>query len=177
MDGSDTVTRDAFLDVVWQDEELLRAEFDAIISASWPEPPEPPPPPAPPAPRNRPPTWPAPPGRPVLRARPAELPVPPGPWRGRQRSPPEWKEGDAIDVRRIVEHRIAWPDTNFAVLSRPPAQRRSPFGGDHLADVGASVAVTGAPPRFCAILTTSPGMAIVVCVDRSARIAALVPHQ
>jgi len=33
---------DAFLDLVYADDELLRAEFDALISAAWPNTPDPP---------------------------------------------------------------------------------------------------------------------------------------
>jgi len=78
-----TVIEDSFLDLVCQDEDLLRAEFDALIAASWHLPP--PPPPAVPRPAGRPPHWP-----------PAPLPEPPRPARTpreaprlrRQRSPP-----------------------------------------------------------------------------------------
>lgn len=48
---------DAFLDLIYGDEEFLRAEFDALISASWDPPP--PRPPALPEPADRPPGWPA----------------------------------------------------------------------------------------------------------------------
>jgi hypothetical protein len=88
--GSDTATRDAFLDVVCRDEELLRAEFEAIIGASWPGSSEPPasPPPAPPGPADRQPPGPERPDWPAPSTRAARLPVPPRLWRGRQRSPP-----------------------------------------------------------------------------------------
>jgi hypothetical protein len=39
---------EAFTDLISGDEDLVRAEFDALIAASWQQPP--PPPPAPPAP-------------------------------------------------------------------------------------------------------------------------------
>jgi hypothetical protein len=80
-----TVSLDeAFLDLVTADDDLVRAEFDALIAASWDAPP--PPPPAVPAPADRPPGWPAPRGpEPVRRAGrlvPARRPT-------RQRSPPQ----------------------------------------------------------------------------------------
>ncbi len=74
--------RDAFLAVVYADADWLRAEFDAIVQASWAEPPVRPHRPGWPAPapaRPEPARWrprPAPPGRPV------------GPAPARQRSPP-----------------------------------------------------------------------------------------
>ena len=76
---------DAFLDIICHDEELLRAEFDALVAASWDEPPSPPPPAGP-----RPADNPAP--RPTTRAS-TEQQVPPqsyhpGPAGRRQRSPP-----------------------------------------------------------------------------------------
>ncbi|GGN95074.1 hypothetical protein GCM10010112_84980 [Actinoplanes lobatus] len=43
--------QDAFIDLVCQDDDLLRAEFDALVAASWHTPPGPPPP----APPRRPP--------------------------------------------------------------------------------------------------------------------------
>ncbi|WP_433304033.1 hypothetical protein ACQP2F_13735 [Actinoplanes sp. CA-030573] len=51
--------RDAFIDLVCQDEGLLRAEFDALIAASWQTPPDSPPP----APPRRPPPGAGPPAR------------------------------------------------------------------------------------------------------------------
>jgi len=79
-----TVVEDAFLDLVCQDDELLRAEFDALIAASWHTPP--PPPPAPSDPARRPPGWPpAPPGEP----RPLRQTVREAPRLRRQRSPPD----------------------------------------------------------------------------------------
>jgi hypothetical protein len=81
-----TLTHDAFLDLVYHDDDLVRAEFDAIVAAAWPDPPEPPPPAAPPAPDDHPsgppgpPEWEAP-G--ALRTR-----LPEHPRRGRQRAPP-----------------------------------------------------------------------------------------
>jgi len=49
--GCTVPVEDELLDLVLSDPELLRAEFEAIIAASWPDPPNPPPPtrPAPPA--------------------------------------------------------------------------------------------------------------------------------
>jgi len=78
-------TDDEFIDLICQDEELLRAEFDALIAASWLTPPPPPPPPAPPRPTP-------PPDRrtgPVDAEEPAPLQgsVPAARW-NRQRSPP-----------------------------------------------------------------------------------------
>jgi hypothetical protein len=86
-----TLIRDAFLDLVFQDEDLVRAEFDAIVAAAWPEPPAPPPPAAPPAPDDHPAGAPVshgwwPPG-----GRRMTLPEPARPRRGRQRAPPTWK--------------------------------------------------------------------------------------
>jgi hypothetical protein len=37
-----------FWALMCEDEELLRAEFEAIVSAAWPDPPDPPPAPTPP---------------------------------------------------------------------------------------------------------------------------------
>jgi hypothetical protein len=76
-------TRTAFLDLVYQDPDLVRAEFDALIAASWQSPP--PPPAATPRPADRPAHWPSAP-------RPEPLPphprVPEGRRVTRQRSPP-----------------------------------------------------------------------------------------
>jgi hypothetical protein len=83
-----TLTRDAFADLVYQDDDLVRAEFDAIVAAAWPEPPLPPPPAAPPAPGDRPPArhrwW-----EPGVRL--IRRPVPGQRRRGRQRAPPDRK--------------------------------------------------------------------------------------
>jgi hypothetical protein len=38
---------EAFSDLISGDDDLVRAEFDALIAAGWPEPPPSPPPPAP----------------------------------------------------------------------------------------------------------------------------------
>lgn len=78
-----TTDCDEFLDILCADEELLRAEFDAIVGASWDEPP-PPTPPEPPTP-----PWRAPSDRDWagLRAAPAPFPCGAGRW-ARQRSPP-----------------------------------------------------------------------------------------
>jgi hypothetical protein len=97
MPSSDTVARDAFVDLLCQDEDLVRAEFDAIIAAAWPVPPMPPALPAPPGSDERPPRWPIRPGWTDLSARTARLLAPPPRWRGRQRSPPSTEEGDAIE--------------------------------------------------------------------------------
>jgi hypothetical protein len=74
---------EVFLDLVTHDDDLVRAEFDALIAASWDAPP--PPPPAVPAPADRPPGWPAPgptdPPRLADRSVPVSRPI-------RQRSPP-----------------------------------------------------------------------------------------
>lgn len=74
---------ETFLDLVTRDDDLVRAEFDALIAASWDAPP--PPPPAAPAPADRPPGWPEPshPGPPRLADRRR-----PGRRVSRQRSPP-----------------------------------------------------------------------------------------
>jgi hypothetical protein len=89
MPCSDIETRDAFLSLLCQDDELVRAEFDAIIAAAWStEPPPPPPVPAPPGPDDRPTGWPIGSGWPERPGRTARLPVPPRRLRGRQRSPP-----------------------------------------------------------------------------------------
>jgi hypothetical protein len=76
--------RDEFLAIVCADEELLRAEFEAIVGASWDEPP-------PPTPREPPtPSWPGPPDPESADLRPATPPPFPcgaGRW-ARQRSPP-----------------------------------------------------------------------------------------
>jgi len=47
-----------FIDLICQDDELVRAEFDALVAASWRLPP--PEPPAPPRPADQPPGPPAP---------------------------------------------------------------------------------------------------------------------
>ena len=88
--------QDEFLAVLCADEELLRAEFEAIIDASWDEPP-----PARPARPNRPS------GQGPTRRRRAPRTVrmrsrhPETRVRGRQRSPPPWpvpgvKSGDTF---------------------------------------------------------------------------------
>ncbi|MCU7723858.1 hypothetical protein ODJ79_09045 [Actinoplanes sp. KI2] len=46
-------TGQAFVDLVCADDELVRAEFDALIAASWPTPPA-----VPPVPPRRPAPWP-----------------------------------------------------------------------------------------------------------------------
>jgi hypothetical protein len=75
---------DVFLDLVCQDDELVRDEFDALIAASWHTPP--PPPPALPEPSDRPPGWPCPP-LPAPRRQPGAAP-PSRAGTRRQRSPP-----------------------------------------------------------------------------------------
>ncbi|MFY1671002.1 hypothetical protein ACN27G_13685 [Plantactinospora sp. WMMB334] len=47
---------EAFVELVQHDDDLMRAEFEALIDACWHEPP--PPPPARPQPAPRPPLWP-----------------------------------------------------------------------------------------------------------------------
>jgi hypothetical protein len=76
---------DAFLDIICHDEELLRAEFEALVAASWDDPPPPPPPPAGPRPADNP----AP--RPTTRTTDEEVPPEsyhPAPAGRRQRAPP-----------------------------------------------------------------------------------------
>jgi hypothetical protein len=73
--------RDTFLAVVYADTEWLRAEFDAIVDASWDEPP------ARPEPSGRPVPGPARPYPPRRRARPLRR-GPVGPTPARERSPP-----------------------------------------------------------------------------------------
>lgn len=77
-------TDEAFLGLVYGDEELVRAEFDALIAASWDPPP--PTPPALPEPPDRPPGWPTPPlpDAPPL----PDRPLPPRTRSSRQRAPP-----------------------------------------------------------------------------------------
>jgi len=87
MNLSTREARAAFADLVYADQQLVDAEFDALIAASYGKPPAPPPP-APP----RVPPRPGIPHPPV----PRPLPGPPattpalatGPEHGRQRSPP-----------------------------------------------------------------------------------------
>jgi len=77
--------QDAFIDLICQDDDLLRAEFDALIAASW----DPPPAAPPPAPPRRPPPGAGPPaaafidpGRPYVGGTPTR-------WHHRrQRAPP-----------------------------------------------------------------------------------------
>jgi hypothetical protein len=81
----------AFADLICADQEWLRAEFDALISASFGAPPErqrPAPPPVPPS---------GGPGWPVLPAVASAVgPAHPvsGPGHRRQRSPPRWCQSD-----------------------------------------------------------------------------------
>jgi hypothetical protein len=86
MNLSTREARVAFADVVYADQQLVDAEFDALIAASYGKPPAPPPPapslvpprpgiPHPPVPRP----LPGPPATPSLAT---------GPEHGRQRSPP-----------------------------------------------------------------------------------------
>jgi hypothetical protein len=80
-----TAVRDAFVDLICQDDDLVRAEFDALVAASWHTPPGPPPP----APPRRPPPGAAPPATPVVDG--GRLPAGRAPARRhgrRQRSPP-----------------------------------------------------------------------------------------
>jgi len=82
-----TARLEEFAELIYADDEFVRAEFAALIAASWPTPPPVDPPPAPPQPSRRPPRWPSPPvrdGLAVSATQPRRL----GPrWR-RQRSPP-----------------------------------------------------------------------------------------
>jgi hypothetical protein len=77
---------DEFVDLICQDDELVRAEFDALVAACWDIAPPPARPPAPPRPAWRPPGW------PVESLRNVAPPPPPSPPLGRrynrQRSPP-----------------------------------------------------------------------------------------
>ncbi|GIJ60927.1 hypothetical protein Vau01_084430 [Virgisporangium aurantiacum] len=86
-----TLTRDAFLDAVLHDDDLLRAEFDAIVAAAWPEPPAPPPPAAPATPGDRPAARPGSPGPWPPKTLRTRLPAPARRWYCRQRSPPDRK--------------------------------------------------------------------------------------
>jgi hypothetical protein len=88
--GMTLTTREAdaaFADVVYADQQLVDAEFDALIAASYGTPPAPPPP-APP----RVPPRPGIPHPPVPRPLPGRAAITPalatGPEHGRQRSPP-----------------------------------------------------------------------------------------
>ncbi|HTX28087.1 MAG TPA: hypothetical protein VME19_13830 [Streptosporangiaceae bacterium] len=87
MDLSTHEADAAFADLVYADQQLVDAEFDALIAASYGEPPAPPPP-APP----RVPPRPGIPGPPVPRPLPGPAAAIPslatGPEHGRQRSPP-----------------------------------------------------------------------------------------
>jgi len=77
--------QDAFVDLICQDDELLRAEFDALIAASWQTPPGPPPP----APPRRPPPGATPLARPLTDAgRPHVGSTPIRRHHRRQRGPP-----------------------------------------------------------------------------------------
>ena len=77
-----------FVELICQDDDLVRAEFDALIAACWDTAPPPATPPALPRPAPRPPGWPV--------ASASDIaPVPPAPppplgrrW-NRQRSPPD----------------------------------------------------------------------------------------
>ncbi|MDG4830404.1 hypothetical protein O7627_13955 [Solwaraspora sp. WMMD1047] len=78
--------REAFVEAVRHDDDLMRAEFDALIAANWPTRPPPPPPPALPRPVPRPAGWPA---TPAPRREPAgRRPRADARPRSRQRSPP-----------------------------------------------------------------------------------------
>jgi len=92
--GSRTASRvrDEFVELICNDDELVRAEFDAIVAASWDTAPPAGRPPAVPFPASRPPGWPVPSARDLA-------PVPPGRsqrlarrW-NRQRSPPGHRVG------------------------------------------------------------------------------------
>jgi hypothetical protein len=86
MNVSTREARAAFADVVYADQQLVDAEFDALIAASYGKPPAPPPAPprVPPRPGN-----PHPPAPRPLPGPPATTPsLATGPEHGRQRSPP-----------------------------------------------------------------------------------------
>src|SRR5690348_16665054 len=79
---------DEFVDLMCQDDELVRAEFEALVAACWDLAPPPARPPALPRPARRPPGWPV---VPVDDVSPV-LPPPSPPLRrryNRQRSPPD----------------------------------------------------------------------------------------
>jgi hypothetical protein len=78
-------SHDAFLDLIYQDEELLRADFDALIAASWP--PSPPSPPTQSQPAGQPPGWPT--AAHDLSAANPIREVPTWPQFNRQRAPPK----------------------------------------------------------------------------------------
>jgi len=81
--GPATVTGQAFVDLVCADDELMRAEFDALIAASWPSPPA-----VPPVPPRRSAPWPCGLALPCHEgARPLIHHEPDTSWR-RQRAPP-----------------------------------------------------------------------------------------
>jgi len=84
--------RDAFIDLVYQDEDLVRAEFDALVAAAWDTPP--PLPPALPQPADPAPGWPV--GPPPRPPAPAAGPAPTGWWLCRQRSPPGLHRGTEV---------------------------------------------------------------------------------
>ncbi|MGI5215689.1 hypothetical protein [Plantactinospora sp. CA-290183] len=75
---------EAFVELVQHDDDLMRAEFDALIDACWHTPP--PPPPARPQPAPRPPLWPVEPAATKLLVPPDTVPSGTR-WR-RQRAPP-----------------------------------------------------------------------------------------
>jgi hypothetical protein len=79
---------DEFVDLICQDDELVRAEFEALVAACWDVAPPPARPPAPPRPARRPPGWPV-----VSASDLSPVPPPASPplrWRwSRQRSPPD----------------------------------------------------------------------------------------
>jgi len=79
----ETSAGQAFVDLVCADDELMRAEFDALIAASWPTPPA-----EPPVPPRRPAPWPC--GLALPSSEAARRPIhhiPDTSWR-RQRAPP-----------------------------------------------------------------------------------------
>lgn len=121
---ADAAVRDAFIDLVCQDEGLLRAEFDALIASSWPAPPPDSPPPAPP---RRPPPGAGPPathgvhpGRPTAGGTPARR------RDRRQRGPPADQDpGDAPGSSCIGRRRDTRNPNPVPPASRiVPARRR-----------------------------------------------------
>lgn len=86
---------DEFIDLICQDDELVRDEFETLVAACWDLAPPPAGPPAPPRPARRPPGWPV--------ASATDIcPDPPPPWPplrrrwNRQRSPPDRLQGNQL---------------------------------------------------------------------------------
>lgn len=96
----DTLVEEEFLELVCSDEDLVQAEFEAIIAAEWPSLPSPPAARPLHRPADRPPTSPAGPWRVGAPGRLASRPRHPGigGW-ARQRSPPHWPNNLAAQDR------------------------------------------------------------------------------